>query len=312
MPGETDEDRGRAGPRTAEPARAGRAERGDPIEVQDSADPRIADFVGLTDIDLRRRVETERGLFMVEGLLAIERLLASPTFTPRSLLLTAKAHERLAAGLAATSTDVPVYVAPPAVLRATVGFDLHRGAIASAHRPEPADPDGLLDRARLALVLEGVNDHENLGVLFRNAAAFGVDAVILDPTCADPLYRRSVRVSLGHVLRVPFARFAVGQWPKPLRKRAEAGWDVIALTPAGDETVHGLASGAGAGPNPETGSARRTIVCVGAEGPGLSRAALAAATRRVRIPMAPGVDSINVGTAAAIALHRLAAPDGLD
>jgi tRNA G18 (ribose-2'-O)-methylase SpoU len=170
-------------------------------------------------------------------------------------------------------------------LRETVGFDLHRGVIASAERPPPNDPAELLVHARRVLITERVNDLENLGSLFRAARAFGCDAVLLDPETADPLGRRPVRVSMGHVLHVPFAR--LDPWPAALQLVADAGLTTVALTPSGDRLRL-----------PD-----RAALLVGAEGPGLTDAALAAADRRVRIDMARGVDSVNVATAAAIALH---------
>lgn len=183
-------------------------------------------------------------------------------------------------------------------MKAVTGFDIHRGAVASADRlPLPAVADLVTDRRRIA-ILEGINDHENLGVLFRNAAAFGIEAVVLDPTCADPLYRRSVRVSMGHVLRVPFAR--AERWPAVLTELADAGFDVVALTPRTD-----------AAPVEELDRYRRhgrVAVLVGSEGPGLSPGALHLASFAARIPMAPGVDSLNVAAAAAVAFHRISAP----
>jgi tRNA G18 (ribose-2'-O)-methylase SpoU len=180
-------------------------------------------------------------------------------------------------------------------MAALTGFDFHRGVLASAGRlPLPA-VDDLLAPARTVAVLEGLNDHENLGALFRNAAAFGVDAVLLDPTTADPLYRRSVRVSAGHVLRVPWTRLE--EWPVGLDALRDRGFVVVALTPA-------------AGAEPIDRFARdlpdRVALLLGAEGPGLSAAALARADRRVRIPIAAGVDSLNVATAAAVAFHAVA------
>jgi tRNA G18 (ribose-2'-O)-methylase SpoU len=255
--------------------------------ISDPADPRIADFVGLTDVELRHRTEAERGCFIVEGPLAIERLVES-SYEPRAFLFTPKMADRL--GAIIEPAGAPVFVADEAVLAATVGFDLHRGAVASAHRPTPLDAHELATRSRSLLVVEGVNDHENLGALFRNAAAFGVDGVLLDPSCADPLYRRCVRVSMGHVLRVPFA--VATRWP--LR---DLDHTAIALTPSPD-----------AEPLEQIRPPARLALLVGAEGPGLSAAALDAADRRVRIPMAPGADSLNVATAAAVALHRLLSP----
>jgi tRNA G18 (ribose-2'-O)-methylase SpoU len=234
----------------------------------------------------------------VEGVLAIRALLASP-YPVRSLLLTEARWTALVADLDRAAVAAPVFVADRGVLQAVAGFDIHRGAVASADRLPAPDPAALLaaapERAVVAVV-EAVNDHENLGGLFRNAAAFGVSAVFLDPTCADPLYRRSVRVSLGHVLGVSFTRLAA--WPEDLAILRSAGFDIVALTPhSAAEPIERLA----------TRPPHRVAVMVGAEGPGLSPDALAAANRTVRIPMAPGVDSLNVATAAAIAFHCLAA-----
>jgi len=178
-----------------------------------------------------------------------------------------------------------VLVAELDLMRQVTGFDIHRGAIAAAVRPPERSVDDVVRTATTVAVLEGVNDLENLGALFRNAAAFGVDGVVLDPTTADPLARRAVRVSLGHVLAVPHAR--LHDWPDGLDR---LGMDVVALTPHADDTTI-----------PDGG---RVALLLGAEGPGLSDAALVRAGRRVRIPMASGIDSLNVATAAAIAFHQ--------
>jgi tRNA G18 (ribose-2'-O)-methylase SpoU len=249
-----------------------------PITITDPADPRVADFVDLTDAQLRRADG-----FIVEGELAIRALLRS-SYPVRSLFLTPAMYERLA-GIAG---DAPVYVADLDVMRGVTGFNIHRGAVASAARTPAPDAATLLDQARAVAVLEGLNDHENLGVMFRNAAAFGIDAVLLDPTCADPLYRRTVRVSLGHVLQVPFAR--VSPWPGALDMVRAAGFELVALTPRRGAEEIGAFSG-------------RTALLFGAEGPGLSGPAMARADRLVRIPIRAGVDSLNVATAAAIAFH---------
>ncbi len=242
--------------------------------ITDPADPRLADYV-----DLRGGRPDGAGPVVVEGLLAVEQLAAS-ALQVRSVLVTPAKRARLPAGL-----DAEVLVAPPDVVKATVGFDLHRGVVASAERPAPRDPADLVRGATRVVVVERVNDLENLGALFRNARAFGCDAVLLDPETADPLGRRPVRVSLGHVLRVPFAR--LDPWPDALALVRNAGLELVALTPAGAPLRL-----------PE-----RAALLVGAEGPGLTEQALAAADRRVAIPMAEGVDSVNVATAAAIALH---------
>ncbi len=271
--------------------------------VGDPADPRLTDFVALNDPELRRRREqgngSDRGFFVAEGVLVIQQLLRSP-YRLRSLLVTERGLRALGSDLGAIGS--PVYVAPQAVLDAVCGFHFHRGALASADRRPLPDLVTATEAADLAVAIEGVNDHENLGAIFRNAAAFGAGAVVLDPTCADPLYRRCVRVSMGHVLRIPFAR-APG-WPEAITQLRDLGFEVLALTPGADaEDVRDVAAGPAAGP--ETG---RRALLLGAEGPGLSAGALAAADRRVRIAMAPGVDSLNVATAAAVALHQLAGP----
>ena len=191
-----------------------------------------------------------------------------------------------------------VYLAPQELFDRIAGFHVHRGALGLGRRPPPRSIPDVVAAARLLLVVEGVNDHENLGSLFRNGAAFGVGGVVLDPSSADPLYRRSVRVSVGHVLRVPFARAA--SWPGDLAHLRSAGVTVVALDPAGEQTVDEIEAAPGA----------RLALLVGAEGHGLTPGAREAADLRVRIPMAPGVDSLNVATAAAVALHRVARSRG--
>ncbi len=258
--------------------------------IADAADARVADYVGLSDAAARRRIDG--GIFVAEGALVIEQLVRS-RYRVRSLLVTE--HGLRAVERVLPFVDAPVYVAPQEVMEAIVGFHFHRGALAAADRGVEADAAQVLAGADRLLVVEGVSDHENLGALFRNAAAFGVDAVLLDPTTADPLYRRSIRVSSGHVLHMPFAR--IPDWPRPAiaRLRAQA-FEVLALTPSPEaDDLRTLAPG------------KRWALLVGTEGPGLSEAALSAADRRIRIEMSRGVDSLNVATAAAIALHHLVA-----
>lgn len=264
------------------------------IPVDDPADERVSDYVGLTDPDLRRRRQLsgngDGGFFIAEGTVVIRQLLRSG-YRVRSLLLTPTRLAMLEAAIEAV--DAPVYLASQAVVNAVSGFHLHRGALASAHRDPLPDAVTLATGVDLLVVTEGLNDHENLGALFRNAAAFGVGAVLLDPTSADPLYRRSVRVSVGQVLRVPFAR--ASPWPAALTRLRGLGFEVLALTPAPDaEDLRSV-----------TRRPRQALL-VGAEGPGLSADAQASSDRRVRITMADGVDSLNVATAAALALHHLA------
>lgn len=259
------------------------------IPVADPDDERLLPYRALSDKALRPRVDDELGVFVVEGHLALEQLVGS-RYATVSVLVAPNRLEPLAGLL--SRVDAPVYVAERAVIAATVGFDLHRGVVAVGRRQEATDAAALVASGDPLLVLEGINDHENLGALFRTARAFGAAGVLLDPTCADPLYRRSIRVSLGHVLRVPFARLA--PWPDALGRLADAGYLVVALTP--DAT---------AAPVERVAAGTRVAVLVGAEGPGLSAGARAAAGVEARIAMAPGVDSLNVASAAAIALHRL-------
>lgn len=265
--------------------------------VTDPADPRLDDYRDLTTADRRPDRPGGRGLVIAEGVVVVRRLLCSP-YRARSLLGVARRLDELAADLA--PLDVPAYRVEADLMAEVVGFHLNRGVLAVADRAAPPDAAGIAREARVLAVLEGVGDHENLGALFRNAAALGVDGVLLGPRCSDPLYRRSVRVSMGHVLRVPFAPLP-GPWPASLDLLRHAGLRVAALTPAGD-AVPLRAAGLDTGP---------VALLLGAEGPGLSEAALAAADLRVRIPMASGVDSLNVATAAAVAFHAaVPGPEG--
>lgn len=287
-----------------------------PVDVADPTDDRLLAYTALTDAQLRARVEApdgdredDHGSFIVEGHLALESAVRSP-YPLRSVLVAHGQLARVEELLATVAARIPVYVVSQAVLEATVGFRLHRGVVACASRLPPSNPAELLVGARRVLVLEGVNDHENLGGLFRNAAAFGVDAVLLDPTCADPLYRRTVRVSLGHVLGVPFSRLA--PWPDALAAlTAQHGLVTVALTPdpaapsidvVAAELTAALADTRGGNP-----VARGVALLLGAEGPGLTDAVRAQSVRQARIPMAPGVDSLNVATAGAVALFALTA-----
>jgi tRNA G18 (ribose-2'-O)-methylase SpoU len=252
----------------------------------------LDDYQALRDPDRRREVERQRDVFVVEGRFALEALLDSP-YPVRSVLV---AEPKAAAIGSLVGGRAPLVVVPAAEMAAITGFRFHRGVVAAAGRLLPPPLDEVLAGARTVAVLEGLNDHENLGALFRNAAAFGVGAVLLDPTTADPLYRRSVRVSAGHVLRVPWTRVA---WPGDLAGLRDRGFRIVALTPAPDaDPIDRLAAD----------RPRRVAFLLGAEGPGLSDSALAAADERVRIPIAPGVDSLNVATAAAIAFHAVAGP----
>jgi len=262
------------------------------VPVDDLEDPRLADYAHLRAPSRRMALERERGIFTVEGRLSIEMLLASP-YDVRSLFV---AEEHVARVASLVDTDAPIYTMPAKAMEAVTGVHFHRGVLAVAERPGLPSVADLVADTRRVLVLEAVNDHENIGALFRNAAAFGVDAVVLDPTTTDPLYRRSTRVSLGHVLMVPFARVADDAWPGALDELRRLSFVTASLTPAHDAEPLGVL----VGERPE-----RVALVLGAEGPGLSDAALAVTSRRIRIPMVDGVDSVNVATAAAIALSAL-------
>ena len=259
--------------------------------VTDPADPRLTDYVGLTDAELRRRREPAEGLFVAEGAKVVLRALAAGC-VPRSLLLAPRWRDRLADVVA--SLQAPVYVAAEDVLEHVTGYRVHRGPLAAMHRPAERDPADLLAGAHRVLVLEDVVDHTNVGAVFRTAAAFGFVAVLLGPRCADPLYRRAVRVSMGAVLTVPWARLT--DWYGAPELIRAAGLRTLALTPAPD------AVDLTAVPR---GDLRRAALLLGGEGPGLTDRWLAAADVRVRIPIASSVDSLNVAAAAAVACYAI-------
>jgi len=260
------------------------------VPVDEPGDPRVADYVALTDVALRRLKEPAEGMFIAEGERVIQRALHAG-YRPRSVLVS---PARLDAVPAEIGPDVPVYLAGRDVLAEITGFEVHRGALAAMARHPARDPAELLSWALRVLVLEDLVSHTNLGAIFRSAAGLGMDAILLSPRCADPLYRRSVRVSMGEVFAVPYAR--LDPWPASLATLTDRGFELIALTPAADAT-----SLAALRPEPDA----RVAVLLGTEGEGLSAAVQAAATRRVRIPMAAGVDSLNVAATAAIACYAL-------
>jgi tRNA G18 (ribose-2'-O)-methylase SpoU len=265
-----------------------------PIEISDPADPRIAAYRNLRDSEVRRRLEGAQGVFVVEGARTVRTLLDSG-WPLLSLLLRPERVSALADVVdTAEAHGAPVFVARPVCFDAIAGFPVHRGVLALGARQALPDPGTLLARVDAAVVVEGVNDHENLGAIFRNAAALGAGAVLLDPSCCDPLYRRSVRVSVGQVLRVPFGR--LDSWPEALNDLTSSGFSLVALDPHAADLIDSVPA------------RPRVAVMIGSEGTGLSEAACEHATHRVRIPMAPGSDSLNVATALAIALHRLVAP----
>ena len=261
------------------------------IDITDPADPRLDDFRDLNSIDRRPDLPTGRGLVIAEGVLVVRRMLVS-RFTPRGFLGTDRRLAELADDL--NGASAPFYRADAEVMAKVVGFHLNRGVLGVARRPAHLTVAQVLTGARTVAVLEGVNDHENLGSMFRNAAGLGVDAVIFGAGCADPLYRRAVRVSMGHALLVPFARFDC--WPNDLNLLRNNGFQLLAMTP--DAHAQTLADAM------TRYADAKVAVLVGAEGPGLTETAMRASDARVRIPMSRGTDSLNVATAAACAFYE--------
>ncbi|WP_072313943.1 TrmH family RNA methyltransferase [Agrococcus sp. Marseille-P2731] len=266
------------------------------IEIDSLDDPRLEDYVGLTDVALRRRTEPERGLYIAESQTVLERALRAG-HRPRSVLVAPRWLPQVEAILAQTlpaDDAVPVFVGEEPVLEQLTGFHLHRGALASMERPVLPDASALLAQARRVVVLDGLVDHTNVGAAFRSVAGIGADAVLVTTTCADPLYRRSVRVSMGTVLQVPWTRIDSIESAAPVFRAA--GFETVAMA-LRDDAVD-LADYARA-------PAERIALLFGSEGPGLGRRALAAADRVVRIPMHHGVDSLNVAASAAVAMWAL-------
>jgi tRNA G18 (ribose-2'-O)-methylase SpoU len=253
-------------------------------------DPRIADYRNIPDAELIER----RGIFIAEGRLVVRRLLEGSRMRTRSVMVTEAARASLQ-DLLDARPDVPVYVVSQASMNAMAGFNIHRGCLAIGERPAPADWRALVRDSQRVVVLERIGNADNVGSVFRNAAAFGVDAVLLDGASTDPLYRKAIRTSMAAALTVPFAR--VEPWPDALTQLHATGLSVVGLTPAADAPP--LADVAA------TLRGSRIGIALGHEADGLSPAALNACTHLARIPMAPGVDSLNVATAAAIALYEL-------
>lgn len=289
------------------------------IPLDDPADPRLADYVSLTDVALRSRQEPAKGLYIAESSTVLGRALAAghrprsvlvaPRWLPDLTQMLARAVVGRPQGCAAAADDgaqaVPVYVAEPAVLEAITGFHVHRGALAAMHRPPLRSVVEVLAAARggagarRVAVLEDVVDHTNVGAAFRSAAALGVDAVLVTPRCADPLYRRSVRVSMGTVFQVPWTR--VDPWPEGIGTLRDAGFVTAALA---------LAPDAVALDELEAHPPQRLALVLGTEGDGLRPSTVTAADVVVRIPMAADVDSLNVAAAAAVAFWATRVRDG--
>lgn len=262
------------------------------VRVSDPEDPRLDDYLHLTDVALRSRHEPSAGLYMAESERVIRRALRAG-HRPRSVLLSERWVEPLGDLLGeVVALGAPVYVGTAEVLRAVTGFHVHRGAIAAMRRPVLPEAAALTAGARRLVVLEDVVDHTNVGAVFRSVAGIGADAVLVSPRCADPLYRRSVRVSMGTVFQVPWTR--IEPWPSGLDQLRAQGFVVAALALRDDAVDLGTWEG-GAAPD-------RLALVLGTEGDGLSSGAVEQADVCVRIPMAGGVDSLNVAAAAAVAL----------
>ncbi len=257
------------------------------VEITDPGDPRLADYRDLRDVQMRQSLEASHGLFLAEGEKVVRRAVAAG-YRPRSFLMAPRWLDGLADVLVG---EAPVYVVSEALAEQVTGFHVHRGALASLERRPLPDLDAVLDGARSVLVLEDVVDHTNVGAIFRCGAAFGFDAVLLAPRCADPLYRRSIKVGMGAVFATPWTRLP--DWHDALLDLSARGFTTVALTLAEDATpVEEAVAGAD-----------RLALVLGSEGHGLSPRWERAADRRAIIPMAPGVDSLNVAAAAAVACY---------
>lgn len=263
-------------------------------QIVDPADERLVDYRDLTDVALRRVLEPAGGLYIAESAKVIARAVAAG-HRPRSVLLQEKWLPEIADVLG--GLDVPVFVVPSDVAEALTGYAVHRGALAAMHRPVLRAVADVLDGARTVVILDDIVDHTNVGAVFRSAAALGVDAVLVTPRCADPLYRRSIRVSMGTVFQVPWTR--IDPWPGSVDTLRDSGFHVAALALT-DNSVS-LDEFAAAPPD-------RVAVILGTEGDGLSPRTLAAVDSVVRIPMAGGVDSLNVAAAGALAAWALRLP----
>ncbi|MDP2215093.1 RNA methyltransferase [Phenylobacterium sp.] len=259
--------------------------------IADPSDPRVEPFLQVRERDLVGR----QGLFVAEGEVVLRHLLASPLCEPLALLAARDRVARLLDLIGEQTVAAPIYVAEQGVMDAIVGFPIHRGLLGVGRRRETPSAETLLaglGPRSVVVVVHGIGNHDNMGGIFRNAAAFGADALLLDPSCCDPLYRKAIRVSVGAALIQPFARLAPGEDMVALLERH--GFEVLALSPSGAETLQAYAP------------TQRTAIILGAEGPGLPEAILARC-RTLRIPMAGGFDSLNVATTSGVVLHHLAA-----
>jgi len=261
------------------------------IRIDGPADPRLAAYRDLSDSELLRN----RGLFVAEGRIVVQRVVDDPRFSLRSLLMNETNYRALSATLAKVCPDVPVFLCESHEFLGITGFNLHRGCLALVERPVPIASCEILRDAETIVILEGVTNADNVGGVFRNVAAFGADGVMLSPTCCDPFYRKAIRTSMGATVRVPFARF--DEWPGGLADVRATGFTLVALSPRGpSKTLDELI---------ESGRPARVGLLLGTEGEGLSEAALSVADLSVRIPITDAVDSLNIAVASGIALARL-------
>jgi tRNA G18 (ribose-2'-O)-methylase SpoU len=260
------------------------------VRIEQLEDARLDDYRNVSDAELLRR----RGLFVGEGRLVSRRLLRSPHRVV-SVLVNEASFKSLEDDLAGIIDEIPVYVCSTPELAGIVGFNLHRGCLALAERPSDREPDGILAGARRLLVLEAVTDADNVGSAFRNAAAFGIDGVLLS-ACCDPLYRKAVRTSMASVLEMPYA--GLKDWPRDVARLQAGGFTVVALTPA--EHAMDISNFVRRRPRPE-----KVALLVGSELSGLAPETLSMANVCVRIPMRPGFDSLNLATATGIAMYAL-------
>jgi tRNA G18 (ribose-2'-O)-methylase SpoU len=263
------------------------------VRVEACDDPCVADYREVSDAELVHR----RGVFVAEGRLVVRRVIEDGRYAVRSVLVSETARRSLGAALESVASAAPVYVCDAPDFLGITGRDFHRGCLALVERPLPRALGDVLPPARLLVLLDAVGNADNVGAVFRSAAAFGVDAAILGPSCCDPLYRKAIRTSMAATLRVPFVR--LDEWTDQLSQIRAAGFAIVALTPREpSETIDAFL----VRPRPP-----RVAVLVGGEGPGLTPALEAAADYRVRIPIRADVDSLNLAVAAGIALHRLCA-----
>lgn len=278
------------------------------LDITDPADPRVDAYRAQKDAWLRARhrgngesaapeatgTGYEGGLFMAEGTLVLQQLVES-RYEPESLLVIEARLGTIEPELARLPDHTPVYVVTREVMEQITGVDMHRGVLCAARRGTDRTVAEVIEGAQVLVVLEDLSNHDNVGGIFRSAAALaGPDrvGVLLTPRCCDPLYRKAIRVSMGWALRVPFA--TIDEWPNGLARLHEAGWTTLAMTPGeGSEPIGGL------------GPIDKPAILIGAEGPGLAAQTLAMASRRIQIPIHPAVDSLNATVAASIAIERL-------